>query len=164
MEKIYYLLCVGKNWNKVNCESIRIDYVDGKDTDDYDAIQLREVRKGIVTKRGRTFLKGYYYYDEPGLVDVPIFVEKIGYYLQDVLTGTRFPIYSENEKILFHYCYPTDESTVVNFLKSLSEEDKKRYRLAMLDLWKSTRNANIEIKNEETANSDYIKQLKKKYK
>ena len=165
MKKTYYLLCVGENWNRVACNTAGKNYIEEKDTYDYDTIYLKKVKSGTITEYGRSLFKGRYSVSVPAIVDSPIYVERIDNYLEDIVTGTKFPMYSasENEKVLFHGCYSSNEKRVADFLRSLTPEDIQRYKVAMLELKKAIDKANVEIINEQAKDSDYIKEFKKKY-
>lgn len=165
MSKNYYLLCIGDNWDKIICDNVEREYNEDKDLYDHDAIRLKKTRTGTVTETRHSFFKGPYYVQVSGLIDCYIYVEKLENCAQDIITGIEFPIYprNENEKVLFHCCYKRDEKDIVNFLKSLSEDDIKRYKIAMLEFKKAILRANENIVNSMKEDTNYIEQFKKKH-
>lgn len=163
MDKLYYELCVGDNWNKVICTQAVSESIDELDFDEYDPIHLKEVIKNKSNYNKHSLFHKKNRYNTKEYLDSPIYVEKVGLYLEDVITGIKFPTYYKNgnERILFHACYMRFEEHIAEFLRSLESEDIRRYKNSMIEFKKAIDEANLEIQKAKEADRDYIRQFKK---
>ena len=163
MEKYYGILSEGKNWNKVNCSRIKLDFEQDSDPKLYEYILLKDIIKNKNYNSKKSFFTRKNISNEKEFFDSIIYVEKNGYYLVDIITGIKFPYLASenNEEILFNLGSVVSEKHIANVLRSLDADDIQRYKNAIIEFKKAIDYANLEIQQEKEADRDYILQFKK---
>lgn len=163
MEKHYGILSEGKNWNKINCSQIKLDFEPDSDPKLYEYILLKDIIKNKNYNSKKSFFTRKKYSDEKEFFDSCIYVEIDGYYLVDIITGIKFPLLAneDNEEILFNPGSAVSEKNIADFLRSLDADDIQRYKNAIIEFKKAIDYANLEIQQEKEADREYIRTFKK---